>query len=107
MTTFCDVMKVDSVERLNNSRNGNPRYEFHFANGLKWKTPVDAGWVYGIVPSRFENADAKVFYKKINTNLRRAIEKRASWRVIDNWERQAAHGYISGDKIERGEEVIA
>ena len=63
MTTFCDVMKVNSVERLNNSRNGNPRYEFHFANGMKWKTPVDAGWVYGIVPSRFENANAKVFYR--------------------------------------------
>ena len=63
MTTFRDVMEVDQVERLNNSRNGNPRYQFHFANGMKWKTPSDAGWVYGIVPGRFENAVAKVIGK--------------------------------------------
>jgi|TARA_B100000959_G_C14439267_1_gene402008 hypothetical protein len=77
MTTFCNVLEVNKVERLNNSFHGNPRYEFHFANGLKWKTPVDAGWVYSIVPSRFESADAKVFYKETK----------------------------AGDKIERIEEV--
>ena len=62
-----EIREVHSVKRLNNSRNGNPRYEFHFANGMKWKTPVDAGWVYGIVPSRFENAVAKVFLKETKT----------------------------------------
>jgi hypothetical protein len=44
------VKGVIDVERLNNSRNGNPRYRFTFDGGETMKTAPDAGWVYSINP---------------------------------------------------------
>jgi hypothetical protein len=51
MTTyirFTEITNIESMERLPNSKNGNPRFQITFANGLKGKTPVDAGWAYAI-----------------------------------------------------------
>ena len=38
-------IKVSGVKKLNNSSNGNPKYEFHFHKGGIATTPSDAGWV--------------------------------------------------------------
>ena len=37
-------IKVSGVKKLNNSSNGNPKYEFHFHKGGIATTPSDAGW---------------------------------------------------------------
>jgi hypothetical protein len=39
---------LDSIVRLNNSRNGNPSYMLGFADGLTGKTKTDAGFAYAI-----------------------------------------------------------
>lgn len=43
---------IDWFQRLENSRNGNPRYKVKFDNGTIMKTAPDAGWVYAIVPDQ-------------------------------------------------------
>lgn len=45
---FSRVALVDTIVRLNNSKNGNPRYLIAFADGLSGITKSDAGFVYGI-----------------------------------------------------------
>lgn len=45
---FSQVLLVDTLVRLKNSRNGNPRYLIAFTNGLVGKTKSDAGFAYGI-----------------------------------------------------------
>ena len=63
MTTFRVVMEVDQVERLNKSRNGNPRYSFKFAapwindDIIEGKSAPNAGWVYS---DNFENHVGKI-----------------------------------------------
>ena len=61
--TFTNTFNVDSIERLNNSTNGNPRFLFTFDNGFRMATPVDAGWVYAIVPSAIVNTTIRVKYR--------------------------------------------
>ena len=63
--------KVLEAKRLNNSRNGNPRYKFKLLsqdNGFEFvaKTRADAGWVYGI-GSLFslEGKEVEIEYKKL------------------------------------------
>ena len=51
MTTYIQFTKctyIESIERLNNSRNGNPRYKITFTNGIEGTTKTDAGFVYAI-----------------------------------------------------------
>ena len=50
-----DIFTIKSIERLNNSRNGNPKYNFvlyddEIAMEIEIVTPTDAGWVYGFDP---------------------------------------------------------
>lgn len=45
---FQRVSQIDSIARLNNSRNGNPRYLIAFTDGIIGKTKTDAGFVYAI-----------------------------------------------------------
>ena len=45
---FTKVTEVESITRLRNSRNGNPRLRIRFHCGIEGTTPSDAGWVYGI-----------------------------------------------------------
>lgn len=45
---FTRVALVDTIVRLKNSKNGNPRYLIAFADGLSGKTKSDAGFVYSI-----------------------------------------------------------
>jgi len=46
-------IKVSGVKKLNNSSNGNPKYEFHFHKGGIATTPSDAGWVYAFSTDTF------------------------------------------------------
>ena len=41
-------LKIDKLERMNSSVNGNPRFRVHFSNGLVSQTMVDAMLGYGI-----------------------------------------------------------
>jgi|TARA_R100001163_G_C5018802_1_gene162224 hypothetical protein len=61
--TFTNTFKVQSIERLKNSRNGNPKFKFNFDNGMEMVTPTDAGWVYALVPSQIEGTTIKIKYK--------------------------------------------
>lgn len=45
---FERVGMVDTIVRLKNSKNGNPRYLIALSNGIIGKTKSDAGFVYGI-----------------------------------------------------------
>jgi hypothetical protein len=45
---FSRTAVVDTIVRLKNSRNGNPRYLIAFTDGIVGKTKTDAGFVYGI-----------------------------------------------------------
>ena len=45
---FTKATQIETIERLRNSRNGNPRYHIRFTNGIEGTTPADAGWVYAI-----------------------------------------------------------
>ena len=62
-TTFTNNFRVTKIERDNNSRNGNPRFKFIFDNNFEMKTPVDAGWVYAIVPDSIEGEVVRVKYR--------------------------------------------
>mgnify|MGYP000326434012 CR=1 FL=1 len=51
MTTymqFTQVSALANLERLSNSRNGNPRFKVTLANGQCGKTKTDAGFAYAI-----------------------------------------------------------
>ena len=61
--TVTDTLNVLRVERLKNSRNGNPKFRLVFDNGLIMQTPTDAGWVYGISPDAIENTKIRVKYR--------------------------------------------
>lgn len=45
---FTHVLQLDTIARLKNSRNGNPRFILAFTNGLIGKTKSDAGFAYAI-----------------------------------------------------------
>jgi len=51
MTTTLRLNKVSTLthlERLRNSRNGNPRFKMAFANGMEGTTKLDDGQAYGV-----------------------------------------------------------
>tara|TARA_R110001592_G_scaffold323198_1_gene602344 strand:- start:197 stop:514 length:318 start_codon:yes stop_codon:yes gene_type:complete len=55
---FSKTAILDDAKRLNNSRNGNPRYSFKFHGlGVEGKSSADAGWVYS---DNFENHGGKL-----------------------------------------------
>lgn len=41
-------LKIDKLERMNSSVNGNPRFKVHFSNGLVSQTMVDDMATYAI-----------------------------------------------------------
>lgn len=45
---FTKIAEVESIERLPNSRNGNPRFRIRFTDRLEGITKTDAGWAYAI-----------------------------------------------------------
>jgi hypothetical protein len=49
---FTRVKRVEKIDRLKNSRNGNPRFKFIFEDGDALTTQPDAGWVYAICPDQ-------------------------------------------------------
>lgn len=48
---FTQVSTLAKLERLANSRNGNPRFKVTLANGQSGKTKTDAGFAYAICDS--------------------------------------------------------
>jgi len=63
MTTTLRMNKVSTLtklERIRNSRNGNPRFKMTFANGMEGTTRADDGQAYAITdawvgqPVRFD-----------------------------------------------------
>jgi hypothetical protein len=69
---FAKTAILDEAKRLNNSRNGNPRYSFKFYGlGIEGKSASDAGWVYS---DNFENQTGKPCRVKYHfTNSGKAI----------------------------------
>ena len=64
MTSYIKFAKctyVESIERLNNSRNGNPRYKITFTNGIEGVTKSDAGFAYAM-HSRMKAVSVKFHY---------------------------------------------
>ena len=55
-------IKVIGVKRLNNSINGNPKYQFNFDGGGVITTPSDAGWVYAFSTDTFWGKFVDVSY---------------------------------------------
>ena len=55
-------IKVVCVKRLNNSINGNPKFQFNFENGGVITTPTDAGFVYGFSQHTFLGKFVDVVY---------------------------------------------
>lgn len=51
---------IERVERLNNSRNGNPRFRLHLADGRTLETQADAPWSYEATNS--ENRGTKLIF---------------------------------------------
>ena len=49
---FKRIKIVQSIERLHNSKDGNPRFEFTFSNGESMKTAANVMWAFAIVPDR-------------------------------------------------------
>lgn len=45
---FTRASWVDTIVRLKNSKNGNPRYLIAFTNGITGTTKTDAGFAYSI-----------------------------------------------------------
>jgi hypothetical protein len=61
---------VVDVQRLKNSRNGNPRYEIKtkdYCYVCSWKTPADCGWVYGINFDALEGKEVELEYHYTKT----------------------------------------
>tara|TARA_R100000231_G_scaffold58012_1_gene47955 strand:+ start:637 stop:906 length:270 start_codon:yes stop_codon:yes gene_type:complete len=52
--------KVLSISRLNNSINGNPKYEFVFSGIGIARSASDAGWVYGLSAHSIEGKDVVI-----------------------------------------------
>ena len=68
-----DIFTIKSIERLNNSRNGNPKYNFvlyddEVATEIDMVTPTDAGWVYGIDPHALIGSSVTIDYRLFRNN---------------------------------------
>jgi hypothetical protein len=58
---------VLDFKRLNNSKNGSPRYEFKLSDLGYAKTESDAMWVYALTPDRFIGKEVDVEYRTTPT----------------------------------------
>mgnify|MGYP003643029481 FL=1 len=45
---------IKEITRLQNSKNGNPRFHIIMEDGAEGVTKTDAGWAYEIVPHAWE-----------------------------------------------------
>jgi len=54
------VTTIESLTRLKNSVNGNPRYRLHFSNGDSATTQSDASISYGLQNSEYRNVPVRV-----------------------------------------------
>jgi len=52
--------RIESVKRLQNSTNGNPRYAVKFPDGSALRTKPDAGFVFGVRWERLDGASATI-----------------------------------------------
>ena len=58
------VRRIDSLERLHNSVNGNPRFRVHFTDGSVAQTQSDASFNYGLTNRENFNTDVDVTFTK-------------------------------------------
>ena len=65
------VRRIDSLERLHNSVNGNPRFRVYFTDGSVAQTQSDASFNYGLTDGENFNVDVEVTFAKSGriTNL--------------------------------------
>ena len=65
------VRRIDSLSRLHNSVNGNPRFRVYFTDGSVAQTQSDASFNYGLTNSENFNVDVDVTFTKSGriTNL--------------------------------------
>ena len=80
---FTQVKVVHHVERMKNSKNGNARYEFTFADSVgefhhvwkleKMRTEPDAMWVCGISPDLFVGRPVAVTFHYTGHGTRRGV----------------------------------
>jgi hypothetical protein len=55
---------IESLERLNNSVNGNPRYRVHFTDGTVADTQSDASLNYGITNPEYRDVPLRVTFTR-------------------------------------------
>lgn len=60
--TNTQIQRIDWLERMNCSVNGNPKYRVHFADGTSAVTSSDAGFCYAINNKEYRDADLEVTY---------------------------------------------
>jgi|TARA_R110002020_G_scaffold458642_1_gene676166 hypothetical protein len=68
-TLLTTTLRVAKVEKLNNSRNGNPKFKFIFENGLEMVTPTDVMWAYEIAPHVLIGTPLRVKYRMYSKGL--------------------------------------
>lgn len=54
------VATIESLTRLSNSRNGNPRYRIHFVGGTTAVTQADSSIVYAIGNPEYRGVPVRV-----------------------------------------------
>lgn len=69
MSDYVLIKTIESLERLNCSVNGNPRYRITFTDGSSAVSQSDAGFCYSINNQEFRDVPVKVtFIKNRNPN---------------------------------------
>jgi hypothetical protein len=58
------IKRIERLERLNSSVNGNPRFCIHFDDGTDAITSSDAAFCYGIENPEYHGTDLKVTYSR-------------------------------------------
>jgi hypothetical protein len=58
------INTIESLERLNNSVNGNPRYRVHFVDGTSMLTQSDASIGYAIGNPEYQDVPLEVIATK-------------------------------------------
>lgn len=58
------ILTIDTLERLNNSRNGNPRFRVTFTDGTVAQTETDGSVNYVIENKEFRDVPLKVTFTK-------------------------------------------
>ena len=64
MMARTEVLTIESLERLNNSSNGNPRYKVTFTNGREALTETDGQVGYGLENEEYRDVPLEVTFTR-------------------------------------------